>query len=157
MIYCSKDMAEVKGASTVRDNLYTCLRGTALAWYTFNSNDDQKRLTKLGNGVEEWARILLKRFRESPGVALATVIKERYTMEDARSRREPIEFAQVITRAARSAEMSVSNPSTAHCFIREIFRRGLKGIMSLIWKLKEFVMVVNSFAMMGSWDSDGMV
>ena len=33
----------------------------------------------------------------------------KFTMDDARQKREPIEYAQIITRAARSAEMSMYN------------------------------------------------
>jgi hypothetical protein len=36
---------------------------------------------------------------------MTTIIRERYTMNDARRRREPREYASVIMRAARSAEL----------------------------------------------------
>lgn len=99
-----KDIAAVKNAELVRNNLNTCLRGTALACYTGVLTDNQKRLVKLGGGVEEWVHALLKRFKESP--QLTTITKERYTMEDARRRREPFEYAQTITRAAKSTNMT---------------------------------------------------
>lgn len=101
-----KDMAEVKGAELVRQNLYTCFKGTALAWYTTVPTEDQKRLVKLGTGVDEWARVLHKRFKESASSAMATITRERYTMEDARRKREPMEYAHVITRAAKAAEIT---------------------------------------------------
>ena len=101
-----KDMAAIKSAEMVRNNLYTCLRGTALAWYTGVLTDDQKRLLKYGEGVNEWVLALLKRFKESPSTAMATVTKERYTLDDARRKREPFEFAQMIIRAAKSTGMT---------------------------------------------------
>lgn len=104
-----RDIAQIKGDLIVRNNLYTCLRGTALTWYTSKLGEEQKRLVKLGNGVEEWIRVLLKKFRQSPSTAMAAVTRERYTMDDARRRREPIEYAQIITRAARSADMPAYN------------------------------------------------
>ena len=101
-----RDMADVKGAELVRQNLYTCFRGIALSWYTTILTEDQKRLVKLGNGVDEWVRALHKRFKESAGTAMSTINRERYTMEDARRRREPSEYAHTISKAAKSTAMN---------------------------------------------------
>lgn len=49
----AKDVATTKGKELVRQNLYTCFRGIALAWYTGVLTEDQKRLVKLGKGLEE--------------------------------------------------------------------------------------------------------
>ena len=48
----AKDVATTKGEELVRQNLYTCFRGVALAWYTGMLTEDQKRLVKLGKGPE---------------------------------------------------------------------------------------------------------
>ena len=48
----AKDLATTKGEELVRQNLYTCFRGVALAWYTGMLTEDQKRLVKLGKGLE---------------------------------------------------------------------------------------------------------
>ena len=104
-----KDMATIKGGESVRTNLYSCLRGIALEWYTSTLTEEQKFYVKHGENIDHWAKILLKRWKESPSTALATVTRERYTMDDARRRREPNEYAQTIIRAARSAEMSSYN------------------------------------------------
>lgn len=101
-----KDMVVIKGDKMMRDNLYTCLRGAALEWYTAILTDEQKRLVKLGDGVDEWVHALTKKWKESPTAAVAIVSKERYTMDDARRKREPFEYVQIIVRAAKSAEMS---------------------------------------------------
>ena len=93
----------------MRNNLYICLRETTLTWYTSSLEDDQKRLVKLENDVEKWIKILLKKFRQSFSTAMITVIRKRYTMNDVRRKRESIEYAQIITRAARSAKMSMYN------------------------------------------------
>ena len=69
--------------------------------------EDQKRLVKLGKGLEEWERSLLKKWRELPSTAMSIVTKERYTMDDSRRKREPFEFAQMLIRAAKSATMPV--------------------------------------------------
>ena len=105
-----KDIAAVKGDELVRQNLSTCLKGMALTWYTSELIPDQKRLLKLGHGIEEWEQKLVARFKERPNIAMATIVQERYTMLDARNRREPRKYAGVITRAAKSAELG----TTAH-------------------------------------------
>ena len=103
-----KDMTEVKKAEIVRQNLYICFRGTALAWYTTILTEDQKRLVKLSNGVDEWARVLHKRFKESTSSAMTTITKKRYTMNDARRKREPMKYAHIITRTAKATDMIVT-------------------------------------------------
>ena len=64
-----KNIAQIKDDTIVRNNLYTCLRETALAWYTSNLGEDQKRLVKLSNGVNKWIRVLLKKFRQPLSIA----------------------------------------------------------------------------------------
>ena len=90
----------------VRNNLATCLRGTALSWYTSELVDGEKRLLKYGKDVDEWITALTSWFKESPGIAMKTIMKEKYTMEVARRHKEPREYAQVILRAAKSASMT---------------------------------------------------
>ena len=101
-----KDMALIKGSDVIRNNLSTCLRGTALNWYHAELSDEGKRILKYGNDVEEWSAALLKRFKENPSTAMAVITKERYSLDDARRHREPREYAQVILRAAKSAMMT---------------------------------------------------
>lgn len=104
-----RDMAAIKTPEMVRNNLYTCLRGVALEWYTSTLSREQKFYVKHGNDIDHWTEALIMKWKESPSTALATITRERYTMDDARRHREPIEYAQIITRAARSAGMSVYN------------------------------------------------
>ncbi len=47
----------------------------------------------------------MKRFRERSNVAMITITKKKYTMNDARKRRESREYANVIMRAAKSVEL----------------------------------------------------
>ena len=104
-----KDIAQIKDEISIRNNLYTCLRDTALTWYTFNLRDDQKRLIKLKKNVEEWVKVLFKKFRQSFSTVMITVIRKKYTMNDAKRRKESIEYAQIIIRVVKSAKMSVYN------------------------------------------------
>ena len=104
-----KNMTQIKDDILIKNNLYSCLRNIALTWYTSNLNDDHKRLIKFDNEIDEWIRILLKKFRQSSETALAIVIKEKYIMKNVRKRRKSIEYAQIIIRTVRFAKMSVYN------------------------------------------------
>ena len=103
-----RDVAAIKRDELVRQNLSTCLKGAALTWYTSELIPDQKQLLKLGRGVEEWEQKLVAQFKERPNIAMATIVRERYTIVDARNRREPREYAGVITCAAKSAELGTT-------------------------------------------------
>ena len=46
-----KDVARAKGDELLRQNLQICLRGTALAWYTTELTENDKRL--VAYGIEE--------------------------------------------------------------------------------------------------------
>lgn len=74
----------VRGDEIVRQNLSTCLRGAALAWYTSELIADQKRLLTMGYGINEWERKLVGRFGKEPSsIAMPTIIRERYTISNA--------------------------------------------------------------------------
>jgi hypothetical protein len=48
----AKDIAVTKGAETVRNNLYTCLRDTAMIWYTAELFEEAKELVRTGNNLD---------------------------------------------------------------------------------------------------------
>ena len=101
-----RDLAATKSDSLVRTNLNTCLRGSALRWYTAElSNLERIGLRNDTKGVDEWCKTLLARFKESPGVALSNLTSEKYTVADARARREPADYVQAIVRHAKSADI----------------------------------------------------
>lgn len=100
-----KDVARVKGAELLRNNLQICLRGEALEWYTCQLTDNEKRLLTYGNNVDEWSAALLERFGPTKASGMATIVKERYTLNDAMRHREPREYAMAIIRAAKVAKL----------------------------------------------------
>lgn len=116
IIQRAKDLIPAKGEQTIRDNLYACFRGIALQWFASELSTDRKILVflniskpkyfKYGPGIEHWERQLLKRFKMAPSLAMAIVMSEKYTMEDARHRREPKEYSSKILRACRDVEMT---------------------------------------------------
>ena len=99
-----KEMARVKGAELLRNNLSTCLRGEALEWHTSQLTDNEKRLLTYGNDVDEWCAALLERFGPTKQSGMAIIARERYTLNDAVRHREPREYAMTIIRAAKIAK-----------------------------------------------------
>lgn len=100
-----KDIAAVRGHELVRQNLSTCLKETTLAWYTSELIANQKRLLRLGHETKEWEQKLTAQFKKRPNVAMAAIVKERYTLLDAWNRQEPREYAGMILQAAKLAEL----------------------------------------------------
>ena len=104
----ARDIAAVWGDKIVRQNLSTCLKGIALTWYTAELISDQKRLLRMGESIDKWELKLVACFKERPNVAMAAIVRERYTISDAQNRREPREYAAVIIRAAKSAKLGTT-------------------------------------------------
>lgn len=100
-----KDVARAKGEELLRQNLQICLRGSALAWYTTELTENDKRL--VAYGIEEWYRLLLARWKQPRSQGMSVLLREKYSMQDAARHREPREFAQTIMRAAQNADMGV--------------------------------------------------
>ena len=101
-----RDVARVKGAELLRNNLQICLRGDTLKWYTCQLTEPEKRLLSYGNDIDEWSSALLERFGPTKASSIATIVKERYTLNNAIRRREPREYAMVIIRATKVAKLS---------------------------------------------------
>ncbi len=91
-----KDVTKIKNAAQIRENLFTCLRGLTLQWYTSELSENTKDLLRYDNGVEYWEKELIKRFKKPASVTMTSLVKEKYTMKDARKRREPREYAETI-------------------------------------------------------------
>ena len=100
-----KDMTLIHDDQFVRKNLFICLRDIALQWYTFEILTETKELLRYKQGLRYWTDQLLKRFKKSSNVSIVTILRERYTMNDARRRRKFRKYAFIILRAAKSTDM----------------------------------------------------
>src|SRR4051794_26619020 len=56
-----------------------------------------------GLGINLWVDALIKRFHPHRSVALAALTFEKYTVQDARNRRETADYLQAILRHAKGA------------------------------------------------------
>ena len=98
----AKDIVAIWRRELVRQNLSTCLKEAALAWYTSELVADQKRLITLGHGIDEWEHMLVRRFGKKPSnMATPTVVLwDRHTVSDAYDSRKPDEYTNIIIRSA---------------------------------------------------------
>jgi hypothetical protein len=101
-----RNFVATKKVEIMRNNLYTCLRESIMTWYTAKVSKEEKKLFKMKNNIDVWERYLLKKFRERLNVIMITITRERYILDDVRRRRESREYADIIMRAEKSAELS---------------------------------------------------
>ena len=105
-----KNMTLIHEDQFVRENLFICLRDTALQWYTAEISIETKKLLRYEQNLRYWTEQFLKRFKKSSDVSIITILKERYIMKNARRHRKLREYASVILRAAKSTKLgSVAN------------------------------------------------
>ena len=98
--------------AVIRHNLDTCLLGKADTWYTEELSHVQRvGLRADNNGVNEWCKALENRFRDSPTKAMEKPETTRYTLLDARRRKEPSEYVQSIIINGRNAGIAETERS----------------------------------------------
>ena len=51
-------------------------------WWLGEISENDKRLIKLGEKLDEWERMLIRRFRESVNITMDLILKEKYTLRD---------------------------------------------------------------------------
>lgn len=136
----ARDLVVIKG-NMVRENLWMSLRGTALEWWTAELSPAEKRITRFGEGVEEWSTLLTGRFKEPATVAIDAVLRERYTIRDASSRRESREYAQKILRSVKDAGMTLVKNQL------DIVYNGIDLELRRDIKKSEDAITINSFLM----------
>ena len=88
----------------LRQNIESCLLGAADDWYT----NQLTHLSRMGlrdsvNGVKLWCEALEGRFRDSPGKSLALLENIRYTVRDARNRKDPADYVSSIVLNGKNA------------------------------------------------------
>jgi hypothetical protein len=137
-----KNVAKVKNAAQIRENLFTCLRELALQWYTFELFENIKNLLKYDNEIEFWEKKLLKRFKKSVSVVMISLMKKKYTMKDVKRRRESRKYAEVILRAAKFAEL-ISKISQIFLIYNEIDVKFQRDIFMLKKNTKLDIFLTN--------------
>lgn len=100
-----KDMTHVRGLDKLRSVIPQTLRGSALIWHSTELSELEKRLLRKAS-LDEWEESLIERFKERVPIALAKLQTAKYTMNDARERRDPRAFVQDFIRYAKAANLT---------------------------------------------------
>ena len=110
-LFCDRirDVAELRGPNLVKASLPGCLRGIALQWYMHELSQGLKLGMRHDTGVQIWCDELTKRFKTDPSKALDKLYAAKYTMDDARNQREPIDHVQAVIRYGKSAALNEEN------------------------------------------------
>ena len=96
--------ATTMDGTLLRQNIESCLLGAADDWYT----NQLTHLSRIGlrdsaNGVNLWCEALEARFRDSPGRSLSLLEAIRYTVRDARNRKDPADYVSSIVLNGKNA------------------------------------------------------
>ena len=148
-----KNMIVVKNVELIHQNFYICFRDTIFAWYTSILIENQKRFVKLSDNVDEWVKVLHKRFKKSISIVMIIITRERYTMKNARRKRKSMKYVDIIIRAIKTINMIVfvqiyliynelnlefrrDLSKSTKTIIMKIFLQNVKNNKKIWWNLK---------------------
>ena len=125
-----KDIIIVKNSELIRNNLYTCFKEIALKWYISTLIKEIKFYVKHDDDFNHWLKTFLKRWKKFFSTVLIIVMKEKYTLDDARCKRKSNEFVQIIIWVVRSVNMIIEQQIfLIYNVIDSEFRRDLVKII----------------------------
>ena len=78
-----QNLVTFQGATLVKANIATSLRGSALEWYISELSDFDRDALNNDSSVKSWVNTLSHRFKLPTSVALGLLTKETYTLDDA--------------------------------------------------------------------------
>lgn len=100
-----KDLEQIKGEEKLRVVLPQCFRGSALIWHSTELCETEKTLLRHANLVA-WCETLVTRFKQRTPLALKSLQEAKYTMANAKEKKDPRQFVQEIVRHARAAQIT---------------------------------------------------
>ncbi|KAI9040714.1 uncharacterized protein KD926_007795 [Aspergillus affinis] len=100
-----RDVTHLKGQDTVRANIFSCLKGAALAWFTTELTTTEKDGLRNSSLEDGWFQVLIDRFKPRPHEALEKLMKMTYGLNDVKQGRNPRVFVQEFLRSARAAHI----------------------------------------------------
>ena len=99
-----QDLAVQRGEADTMAVLTSCLRGSALMWYSMELTDLGRDLLRASTtSLDQWCDTLVKRFKTRTAVALSQLVGQTYTLNDIRHT-SPRAFIQQMLHLAKSAE-----------------------------------------------------
>ena len=100
-----KALSRKYGQNAVQDVISSCLRGSALTWWTTEVDELKKMILEASKDLEPWINILIKTFRTNPAQALAALTQSRYTLRDLHQGMTPRTWIHGQLSLARSADL----------------------------------------------------
>jgi len=107
------DIVKLRGGEVVRNNIPTCLRGTALQWYTTELSENEKAFfrgasttTNPQDPIHRWKVAIRRRWNPPASVALQNFMATRYTLSMATSGISMIQYFSTKIRLAKEAGFS---------------------------------------------------
>ena len=99
-----KHIANQNSATAVKHVIATCMRGSALMWYSMELTDLERDLLRDAD-LDRWYTTLINRFKVRTSVALSQLVSQTYSFSDMRHT-SPRAFVQQILSLAKSAKMN---------------------------------------------------
>ena len=102
-----KDLANTKPHTylSVKNTISSCLRGSALMWYTNELTDLEKTLLR-STDLDKWYTTLIDRFKAKTPVAMAYLTSSTYSFNEVRNNIPPRVWIQEMLHFARAADMT---------------------------------------------------
>ena len=96
----------------LQQNVDACLLGAADEWYTTQIEYATRQGFRFDpKGIECWCNALEARFRESPSRSLSMLENIRYTIKDARNRRDPADYVASIVLNGKNSRIATTEES----------------------------------------------
>ena len=99
------ELARKYGQNLVQDVIPSCLRGSALTWWTVEVDTNTKAVLEDSKDLQPWITILITSFRTNPAEALAALTRSRYTLRDLHMGMTPRTWIHGQLSLARSADL----------------------------------------------------
>ena len=99
------ELARKYGPAAVQDAIPSCLRGSALTWWTVEVDSSTKAILEDSKDLQPWITILITAFRTNPAEALAALTRSRYTLRDLHMGITPRTWIHGQLSLARSADL----------------------------------------------------
>ena len=102
-----KHITNVKNVELIRQNFYICFRNIVFSWYIIIFIENQKRLINFDNDVDEWIRVLHKRFKKFVDTIMNIINKKRYMINDIKRRREFSKYIHIVNKTTKFIVMNI--------------------------------------------------
>ncbi|KAL1967226.1 hypothetical protein VTN77DRAFT_3517 [Rasamsonia byssochlamydoides] len=101
-----RQVAAVRGSDAVKHQLWVCLRGLALSWYSVELSEHQRRSLRLDTLEDGWISALVEQFKLTKNETEKKLKFASYTMADVRAGVSVRGFAQRVFRYTTATGMN---------------------------------------------------